>query len=336
MKRIILVIFVFISVLILSGCSENPFKAPSGTEFIESDVLSYDYYNGSYSSNVFEYTFSKEYLYFIDTEESNYRFTAINNYQEISDEFISFLDLYEDDTYSDRYLNESGNGALELSLGATEDDYNLVKVTADSEIYDVDAFIVVENGIRIIFSYTEFFEDGNKIVIPFNFAIIASEIHEAYSKEYLPINNEYVDEKAILTRYRTAIIPFPPKVGFWPTTFGEEEEIKDMGRFMRIIEDTSNVEPHTEELCSIDVIDNCFTPEYSSINGFVYELSLAEVIQFYEENHGGRYDGDNFIFFMDTKSYKISLAESTINIDYSDTDSQTEDVVTFEITKYFE
>ncbi len=336
MKKIFLVIIVFTSILILSGCSEHPFKAPFGTEFIESDTLSYDYYNGSYSKNLFEYTFSKEYLYFIDSDESNYRFSSINNYQDISNEFISFLELYEDDTYSDIYLNESGKGDIELSLGATEDDYNLVKVTADSEIYDVDAFIVVENGLRVIFSYTEFYHDGIKIVVPYNFAIIAYEIHEAYLKEYLPINNEYVDEKAILTRYKTAIIPFPPKVGFWPTTFGEEEELKDMGRFMRITEDTSNLGTHTEEVCSNDVTDNCFTPEYSTITGFVYELTISEIIQFYEENHGGRYDGENFIFFMDNESYKISLAESTINIDYSDTDSQTEDVITFEITKYFE
>ncbi len=105
---------------------------------------------------------------------------------------------------------------------------------------------------------------------------------------------------------------------------------------MRIIEDDSIGIEGTQEVCSEDVSDNCFEIEYSTLNGFIYNLSIGEVILFYEENWGGRYDGNNFIFFINGDSYKMSLGETTLNIEYDNRDDINEDVITFEITKYNE
>ena len=335
MKKIILLILVSVSIFILSSCSQNPYSALPETEIVLSDTLLFDYYNGRTTSQLFEYTFSKEYYFFIGLIDRNYTFTSINNYQEISDEFIAFLEYYEDYIVYDKYRNEVYGDELRLSLGATDSNFNLSKISVDGYIYDVDAFIAIENGLRIIFSYTEFYHDGDLIIIPYYLSIISYDTHEAYLKEYLPADNDYVSEQAILTKYITHIIPLPPKVGMWPSTYSEkDDDLKDLGYYMRIIEDTENNTAHTEEVCTDLLTENCFEPEFSVISGFVYEYTIAQIVAFYELNYGGRYDGNNFIFFVDEKSYKISLAQTTIEIDYADREATTEDVITFEITKY--
>ena len=100
--------------------------------------------------------------------EGNYNFTAINNYKDISDDFISFLEYYDDYIEYERFLNDGYGDELKLSLGATERDFNLSKISVDGDVYDVDAFISIENGLRIIFSYTEFYSDGEMIIIPYH------------------------------------------------------------------------------------------------------------------------------------------------------------------------
>jgi len=335
MKKILTFMLLSISVFSLTACSVNPFKAPVGTEFVESDTLSFDYYNGKNTQTLFEYTFSKEYYFFIDMFGGNYNFTAINHYKDISDEFISFLEYYEDYIEYDRFLNAGYGDELKLSLGATDRDFNLTEISVDDDVYDVDAYISIENGLRIIFSYTEFYHDGEVIIIPYHLSILAYDIHETILKEYLPANNDYVSEKAILTEYITHIIPLPPKVGVWPSSFDyKENDLKDLGHYLRIVEDTEDNPVHTEEVCTDGVTENCFEREFSVLSGFIYNYSINEIVAFYELNYGGRYDGDNFIFFSASLSYKISLAESTMNIDYDNKDSKTEDVITFEITKY--
>lgn len=335
MKKLLLFLLMGSSILLLSACSQNPFNPVPGTEFRESDTLSFDYYNGIETETLFEYTFSHEYFFFESEAAGNYSFTSINNYLEISNEFILFLEFYNQYIEYDRFLNENYGDYLKLSLGATEGKFNLIEVPVDSDIYDIDAFIVIENGLRVIFSYTEFYSDGELIIVPFYVSVLAYDIHELYLKEYLPINNEYVEEKAILTTYKTRIIPLPPKVETWPSSFDEKDnDLLDLGHFMRIVLDFSNTDSHTESECTDLITENCFESEFSVLSGFIYNYSIIEIVTFYELNYGGRYDGDVFIFFKDNIAYKISLAETTITIDYDFKDSSTEDVITYEITKY--
>lgn len=335
MKKRFLLVLVTLSVFLLTACSQNPFSILPDTELLKSDTLSFDYYNGKTTKNLFEYTFSQEYYFFFGVLDGNYRFTAINNYQDISNEFITFLDYYDEYIVFDKFINESYGDELRLSLGATDGDFNLTNISVDDDVYDVDAFISIENGLRIIFSYTEFYHEGEQIIIPYYFSITAYDMHEAYLKEYLPVENDYADEKAILIKYITHIIPLPPKVGLWPSSFDEkDDDLADLGHFTKLIKDTGNNLIRTEEVCTNDVTENCFEREYSILSGFIYEYSISEIVAFYELNYGGIYDGDNFIFFINGESYKISLAETTININYDGRESQLEDVITFEITKY--
>ena len=335
MKKGLLFTLLFISTLLLTACSKNPFNALPGTELVQSDILAYDYYNGRNTEEIFEYTFSQEYYYFIGLTDNDYHFTSINNYQDISNDFITFLEYYDEYIVYDKFINDTFDDSLRLSLGATDGDFNLTDVSIDNNVYDVDAFISIDGGLRIIFSYTEFYHDGELIIIPFYLSIIAYDIHEAYLKEYLPANNDYTPEKAILTKYVTHLIPLPPKIGMWPSTFDEkDDDLLDLGHYMRIVKDTGDSTPHTEEVCTSEVTENCFEAEFSVLTGFIYVYTINDIVTFYEANYGGRYDDGNFIFFVGGETYKISLAESSLEIDYADRAGETIDVITFEITKY--
>ena len=335
MKKTLLLTLLFISIVLLTACSKNPFNPLPGTELVQSDTLSYNYYNGQNTVELFEYTFSQEYYFFIGLSNVDYNFTSINNYQDISNEFITFLEYFDEYIIYDKYINNDLDDSLRLSLGANGGDYNLTDVSVDGDIYDVDAFISTDNGLRIIFSYTEFYHNGELIIIPFYLSVIAYDVHEAYLKEYLPANNEYTPEKAILTKYITHIIPFPPKIGMWTSTFDEkDDDLLDLGHYMRIIQNTGNNTSHTEEVCTSEITENCFESEFSILTGFIYEYSIEDTVSFYETNYGGRYDGNNFIFFVDGSSYKLSLAQGSVEISYEDRANETVDVITFEVTKY--
>ncbi len=333
MKKGILLILLSISTILLVSCSSNPFTAPAGTEIVESDTISFTYYNGVNSEKLFEYTFSNEYFYFIGPLGINYSFTTINNYLEISDEFIAFLEYYEGNIVYDKYLNDSYGDELKLSLGATDGNYNLSKISIDNNIYDVDAYISIENGLKIIFSYTQFYHDEQLIIVPYHLAIIAYDIHELYLKEYLPADNDYVSEKAILTKYITHIIPLPSKVGFL-SSFHNNDDLKDLGYYSRIIIDNTSNVPHIEEVCSDTNTENCFEKQYSILEGIIYNMHLNSVITFYQDNYNGRYIEEDFIFTINNENYKIVLISGVLQIDYSDQAGTTEDIVNFEITKY--
>ncbi len=337
MKKSLLLILVSISIFTLSSCSQNPFNALPNTEIINSNTLEFNYYNGKTTEKLFEYTFSKEYYYFVGILDNNYRFTAINNYLDISNEFIDFLEYYDDYIVYDKFINDSYGDKVRLSLGATDGNFNLTNISIDNNIYDVDAYMSIENGLRIVFSYTEFYHNDELIIIPYYLSIIAYDIHEAYLKEYLPVNNDYVPEKAILTKYITHIIPLPPKVSILSSSFDENDnDLKNLGYYMKIIEDTSTNEVHTEKVCSEEITESCFEKEFSVVKGYIYDYSIDEILNFYELNYNGQYDGENFIFINNNLNYKIILGEKTTiriyNVD--DNSSQLEDVINFEITYY--
>ncbi len=335
MKKASLLLIIFTIIITLSGCKSEPFTAPFGTEFVESNSIEYYYFNGETSVLMFEYIFSEDIYYFKSPISGSYDFKTINNYQMISDEFKMFLASYDDYIIEDRYIFTDHDGSLALSLGATETDYNTIDVIVDDDVYDVDAYISIENGLRAIFSYTEFYSDGELIIIPFHLSIISVDMHEAYLKEYLPENNDYVSEKAILTKYITTVIPVPPKtiinnVGI----YNETTDLADLGYYLTIVKDNSTLEPHTEIACDEDVFDNCFSIEFTTITGTIYDLDLIEVFAFYQSNYNGSVIDDYLLFENSGNVYKIVLSNSIVNIDPLNTDSELITVVTFEISIY--
>ena len=66
MKRSVMVIAVLLLTILLTACSDSPFDAPSGTEFVESDTITFTRYNYNTQEEEVVYTFSflDEYVYF--------------------------------------------------------------------------------------------------------------------------------------------------------------------------------------------------------------------------------------------------------------------------------
>ncbi len=336
MKKLLLILLLSISVVFLSSCSQHPFRLLPDTELLESDTIEFNYYNGKNTQKLFEYTFSNEYFFFVGLVDRNYRFTAINNYKDISDEFVAFLQYYDEYIVYDRFLNTEYTDELRLSLGANESRFNLTSVSIDDDVYDVDAFMSIDNGLRIIFSYTEFYSDDELIIVPYYLSIQTYDIHEAYLKEYLPVDNDYVLEKAILTKYVTHIIPLPPKIGILPSTlFEEDSDLKNLGHYMKIVQDPSDSIPHTEEVCTEEITENCFEVEYTSLSGWVYEWGIGSVRSFYEDNYEGRYINDDYIFTFNDQNYLLVLGSGILEVDTTD-GGYSEDIVNIEISIYNE
>ena len=335
MKKTLIFSLSILSILFLSACSQNPFTALPDTELEYNNTISFDYYNGKTTNELFEYSFSHEYYYFVGLLDGNYRFTAINNYLEISNDFIAFLEFYDDNIIYDKFINDSYGDDLRLSLGATNGDFNLSKISIDDEVYDVDAYMSIDNGLRIVFSYTEFYHEGQLVIVPYYLSVVAYDIHEAYLKEYLPENNEYVSEKAILTKYVTHIIPLPPKVSRVTSTFDQKDDLlKDLGYYMRIVEDSSNNPSQIKEVCTATVTENCFESEFSSLSGIIYDYSISEIISFYEQNYAGTNILGDFVFLINDEYYKITLENTTIESTTADSIIENIYVVAFEITIY--
>ena len=53
MKKILLIVLMSLSVVLLTSCSQNPFKALPETEILLSDTLSFNYNNGRSSHELF-------------------------------------------------------------------------------------------------------------------------------------------------------------------------------------------------------------------------------------------------------------------------------------------
>ncbi len=313
MKKVLLLSLLLISFSFLTSCSRNPFRALPNTEIEHTNVLTFDYFNGKTTEELFNYQFSQDYYFFKGTVDSNYRFTSINNYLDISNDFITFLNTYDTIIVYDKFLNERYGDSLRLSLGATDGNYNLEDVSSDDAIYDVDAYITLENGVRMIFSYTEFYHNSQLIIVPYYLSFITYEIHQAYLKEYLPVNNEYVDEKAVLTKYHTILIPLPPKVGKVESTFNDKtNDLKDLGNFLRLEKDFANTPSKVIEVCNTSTEENCFNPEYSSLTGLIYDYSDIEIITFYETYFNGGYQGDDFTFFVDDIAFLLTLEQTNV------------------------
>ncbi len=313
MKKVFILSVLLTSIFFLTSCSQNPFRALPDTEIEYNDVLTFDYFNGKITKELFHYQFSQDYYFFKGTIDHNYRFTSINNYLEISNDFIAFLDTYDDMIIYDKFFNESYGDSLRLSLGATDGNYNLETISSDGDIYDVDAYMTLENGMRMIFSYTEFYHNNQLIIVPYYLSFITYEIHEASLKEYLPSSNDYSDKKAILTKYHTILIPLPPKVGKVESTFNDKtNDLKDLGNFLRLEEDFSNTPSKVIEVCSTSNQEDCFNPEFSTLNGIIYDYSILEIITFYETYYHGSYQGDNFTFMVDDFTFLLTLEQTNI------------------------
>lgn len=332
MKKILFV-FMMALITVLSACSSQPFVGPAGTVFTEDDRIEFYYDNGDTEAKIYELRFSQNYYFFTSDLPNNYDFTAINDYKAISDDFKAFLDTYKDYIVREIYVNESVGDTITLSNGASSTNFNSVDVSVDGKVWDVDDYIAVENGVRIVFSYTEFYHNEELIIVPFHLAFITADIHELTGVTYLGDNNEYSHDNAVYYSYMTHILPLPPKSGFL-STYTDGNEIEDLGFFNRVVLDLSNHPVGVMENCSITLTENCFETSYTSASGYIYDMTISEVITFYTDLYDGNYIGDDFVFEYDGIQYMIVMESSVLCADFENTAGTCEDVVTYDISVY--
>jgi hypothetical protein len=332
MKKYLFVLMVTL-VFALSACSSKPFVGPAGTVFTEDDRIMFYYDNGETETLQYELRFSQNYYFFTSDLPNNYDFTSINNYKAISDDFKDFLDEYKGYIVRKIYVNESVGDTITLSKGASSTNFNSIDVSVDGKVWDVDDYIAVENGVRIVFSYTEFYHDGELIIVPFHLAFLTADIHELTGVTYLGEDNEYAHESAVYYTYKTHVVPLPPRSGFL-STYRDGTEIEDLGFFHRVVPDISNHPAGVVENCSVTVTEDCFETTYTSASGFIYDTTVTNVIVYYTELYNGHYIGDDFVFEYDGIQYVIVMESSVLCVDSQDVSGTCEDVVTYDISVY--
>lgn len=320
MKKLLLIAITLLLTISLSACkeTEDPFKGLDGYTLLETDTISLTHSNGVTEQEIYSYTFTNEYYMFIKDDSLqntvHYDFTNINNYKEISADFKAFLDTF--DIISEDSVGGGYGDSVELSTGATEGNFNLEKVDIQDGGEDIYAYIVLRNGVQLRISYSVFKTAQETYYIPSYIIIETIDIHHSVGYNFLGVNNEYFDTKAVLIDYSTNITALPPKTGV-QLDFEEEQEtdLHDLGYFQRVLE-TDETLFGEKEVCSDIVTDNCIDKEYFSIQAQVYDSSIQEVQQFYIDYFSGTYFYEDFVFVNDGVTFYIhSMEEVTVNID---------------------
>jgi len=242
MKKILFALSLFF-VITLTGCQEKPFESDvDGYVYDETDTIMFEFNNGLETLEFFRYTFDTELKLFVNEDATIYNFKNINDYQVASDEIIKLLAYYEDTVLYRSRLTTLFDEVIELSTGATEDDYNLKKVTHDGDVYIEDAFIVTENGVTMLINYSKFSVDGEAIFVPSYIQLFASTIHQELSWEYLGENNEYDEDSKKVIRYEQFLVPLPMKTGVSSSYETLLETGTEIDEFTRLVSDsTENV-----------------------------------------------------------------------------------------------
>ena len=307
MKKLYLLL-ALVLVFTLTGCMNRPFKADKEYEYIYTDTVNYVFNDGVTETELFTYTFDQEFHMFIHESDTIYNFKNINNYKELSTELEVFLDSFDIISYS-REENSNYREKLELSLGATEKDFNYEKVNIGDVAIDVNAFIVTEEGVNILLSYTEFTIDEEVYLVPSFLQIFTHVIHTEISHEYLGADNDYVEEQAKLINYNHIIVPIPTKTGVESTFYDMQDiDLKEIDDYTRIVEDdTNNTGVHP--LCTAEIIEDCIEEKYTQLNVQMYEYTIDEVYDFYYEHYSGSYDGMDFVFVLNGYTFTITNME---------------------------
>lgn len=318
MKKITALLLIVL-VFTLSACSndkEHPFQPKDGYTFIETDTISLTHSNGVTEQVIYSYTFDHEYFMFLKDEslpnQVAYDFTNINDYKAISDDFKAFLDTFT--IISEDVISANYGNVVDLSTGALEDSFNYeeVSITSGKDIY---GYIVLRTGVQIRISYSIFETETDTYYIPSYIMIETIDLHHSVGYNFLGIDNEYFDSKAVLIDYKSNIVALPPKTGV-EIEFAEEKktDVHDLGYFQRVLE-TSETYYGEKDVCSDVITTNCIDKEYFVIQAQVYESSIEEVQQFYIDYFSGTYFYEDFVFVNDGVTFFIhSMEEVTVQL----------------------
>lgn len=316
MKRISLVILLTITMVLLSACTPRPLVGPVGTTLVRSNEITHSYYNNDKSQTIFSFEFTQELIFFEGLLYSSYDFTQVNNYLDMSTEFIIFLDSF-DYIYYDKLETETKFEYLDLSTGASENNYNLVEVPVDDKVYDVDAYIADPSGMRIIFSYTEFYSNGELIIVPFHIAFITHDLFQEETITYLGPNNEYNKAGVKVITYTGLLVPLPMVVNEFYNTYPNKIETDEY--YDKVTIEESDIINVTEYACKTIDNTNCFERTNQTKMFGIYHMTEEEMIDFYIDVFNGRYIDEDFVVtnqgidFIITFS-KIPGARNSINI----------------------
>jgi hypothetical protein len=318
MKKAIIIPLLLLIVLSLSACQDKPFEPnEDGFTYEEVTSISYSYDTGLEIKEMFSYDFSHAVKLFSNEDGSILNFKNINDYKMISEEINALISTYED-TVQYRTVQESNfDDSFDLSLGATEDDYNYETVEHDGEVFTEDAFLVTERGLSIIVSYTRFDVDGVEYKIPSYIQFIVNSIHVSYAWEFLGSDNDYYDTDAKLIHYDEWIVPLPMKTG----VLSSFETLLDSDSFYidnhtRVVADSTGGSG-VWQTCSEEVTTNCMSPTYATLTIQIYDMVVSDVYAFYEDNFGGLSTSLGFVFTLDGHTYLISdLEEVQVYDDY--------------------
>lgn len=308
MKKILFILSLVL-VTTLTGCGDKPFESDlDGYEYTETDTISFSFNNGVGTAERFRYTFDAEYKMFINEDSTIYNFKNINDYKKMSDALNDLLNHYPGTIKYRTRLSTDFDDVVELSTGANKSDYNLKKFTHDGDVYIEDAFIVTENGVTMMISYTRFSIDGETIVVPSFIQLYVSTIHRELTWEYLGEDNEYYDENSKVISYEQIIVPLPMKTGVSSSYETLLETGTEVDPFTRVVTDSSK-KLGLYIPCDEDTTAMCINPTSTILEVQIYEMSLDQVKEFYVDNYGGLYIDGMFAFINSGNTFILYETE---------------------------
>lgn len=300
MKKAILVLLLITLTFTLTACSDKPFTPPKGAVFVDSDTITFSYYDGTKDVELYRFDFINDLYYFSGPFDNNINFTAINNYEIASYEAYRLIQSFDNVVFDQ--LEGDYDGEITLSLEASENNYNKIDFKVDY-IYDVDAHYVTDNGLQIIFLYTGFEYENETIIVPTS---IFAFTHEIYHLTGLSIDNTVAAADGydyVNFDYTSYIVPVPHKSSSEVVSIlaNEEEDFTLPSKVNK-----------TDFGIGCSATDAyCFEETYTALKVFVDESYDQEMIyDFYETYFGGTYIDETFVFYNNDMSFTFEISES--------------------------
>lgn len=308
LTSLLLVAFLFT----LTGCENNPFEPEEGYELQTITELIYTHNNGVTKEIIFDFDLEHETKVFYNEEEQHIKFGNINNYQDISEDFKSLIDSFGDRIY---YVHETADfKAIDLSLGSTEENYNLQKFAVE-EASKVFAYASTSSGLTVILSYHEITIDGTMYYIPSYLEYVVNEIHTEVAWEFLGEDNEYTELNAKIIHYQTILVPTPMLTASTSEYLKiQTNDLKTLSNFKRLVTNDTN-DTGTWNLCETET-DNCIEENSIDLEIQVYDMDTEDVFAYYEDYHSGSLYKGEFIFICNGNTFTLSdLTESNVQND---------------------
>lgn len=296
MKRIAILIAIVSLVVTLSSCSNRPFEGSDGMVFKEGGTISFDYNNGTEIQEVYFFDFNEELYYFEGPFDNSFSFTAINNYKTASTEMkrlINSLDM----ALFDRLEGDYGD-TITLSLKASETNYNEIKLDIASG-FDVDAYFITEDGVELIFFYTEFDIDNEIIVVPNSIYAFVNQIYKITGVESVLDGSDGVTADVKLS-YQSFIVPVPPR-----SAVSVESNIFDL---KENIENYISMSINDELIICNNDTSFCYEETTSLLVKVHESFSEDDVFDFYLDNFGGEYNSNGFLFHNLGQTFRLNTS----------------------------